>query len=68
VAQSRQAPPEEEVAPAVGFGREVRVKADDRSHFVFDALVNERPVRLRPIPAPRLSRFEMSGRELILVQ
>ncbi len=28
------------------FAREVRLKADDRGHFVFDAAVNERPVTL----------------------
>jgi aspartyl protease family protein len=29
-----------------GFAREVRLRADDRGHFVFDAAVNERPVTL----------------------
>lgn len=33
---------QESATPATGFAREVRLKADGRGHFVFDAAVNDR--------------------------
>ena len=38
--------PEGNGTKSVGFAREVRLKADARGHFVFDASINDRPVIL----------------------
>jgi aspartyl protease family protein len=34
---------QQSAAPSPGFGGEVRLKADPRGHFIFDAAINDRP-------------------------
>lgn len=44
-APSSTARPERNGAGSAGFAREVRLKADTRGHFLFDAAINDRPAR-----------------------
>lgn len=44
IAELRPERPAEDRASAAGFSRDVRLKADPRGHFIFEAAINERPL------------------------